>query len=290
MLSLLAGCSSNVEEESLTATLSSSEREALKTLNNISTGMGSDSSSESSNKESNTLKSTDTTLSVNFSQIDSSIESFSYIDAEILGDEEGKKLYNFSQENSTNKVKSITAIDHNHEHENENNPVGVIWYQDISTNENFTEYSSIIASYLLLEDQTIAYDNNTLYIKDAAGNPISGISKLQFGTPDQQCSYSFSSASDQETETTETEGILFESCPIEIKAFDSTGIGHGFNGALDNVSFTLEESDLTDFDINNPDYIIKRPLYNQSAKQIGYFEINMITGTFSVVDNNHQAL
>ncbi len=153
-----------------------------------------------------------------------------------------------------------------------------------------TSNSFIVASYLLLEEQTIGYDNNILFVKDEAGNPITGISKIQFGTADQQCLYSISSASDQEIETTETETILFETCPVEIKAFDSTGIGHGFNGSLDNFSFTINESDSTDFDINNPDYILKSPLYNQSAKQVGYFEVNIMSGTFSVVDNNHQAL
>jgi hypothetical protein len=290
MLALLAGCSSSLEEESLTATLSSMEREALKTLSNLSTGMGGGSSSQSSNKESNTLKSTSATLSVDFSQIDQSIATFNYVNAEILGEEEGKKLYNFSQGESNNHYIGITAIDHNHEHEEEGAPVGVVWYRDMTFIDD-TSNSAIVASYLLLEDQTIDYENNTLFIKNEAGNPITGISKLQFGTPDQQCLYSFSSTSDQETETTEPKTtILFEICPVEIKAFDSTGTAHGFNGSLGNFSVTMDESDTTDFDINNPDYIVKRPLYNQSAKQVGYFEVNMMTGSFSVVDNNHQAL
>ena len=292
MMGMMLACSSDKGES--TAELTSAEKGSLKLLNQVKVTLNSNLESDDTSNQvlASSAFSSTTFRTVNVSLIEPNLGQFSYNDS--LSDL-GENHYVFVNKDpgsikDNNEYVAFTAVNHGESLSKFNDGMdGYIWYQDFIVKDYVS--SSIIASYLLLDGQTIVYESDILYVKKSDGSKVQGISKLQLGNSSNRCEYTFSPYLDIDTKDNVEVTFTFSSCPLEIKAYDSIGDAHEFSGRLDgfSISFDLPYG-LDSDDFNNSKYEVERPLYNSSGDRVGFYRLNIISGQFSVVDNNKQTL
>lgn len=267
------------------------ELDALKSLKNIKTPVNSDGGISATGAlgirlSSGNLSSigaqgsgSETTLDV--SKFHENIHPFKYEEKVVSsnGDLKALKFYycSFSSENKLEKYKALTAVDHNFSN-NPNDINGIIWYQNFHIDNSLSEqqvYESHIVSYAYAPNHELYYESDTFYIVDKIR-----LSRVELRSASQSCQY-----------TVRSTAFVFNVCDLIIMAYDENQTAHQFSGSLNNKSLELQFEFTEDWNMNDfSASIVTNALFNTSGQQVGYFNLNLIDGAFTILDNNKQPI
>tara|TARA_Y100000591_G_scaffold333419_1_gene377876 strand:- start:10485 stop:11393 length:909 start_codon:yes stop_codon:yes gene_type:complete len=291
---LIMGCSNSGSDGVQKVGFTVAELDALKSLKNIKTpvssgGGSSDTGGLGIRLSSGNLSSigaqgssAETTLDV--SKFHENIHPFKYEQKVVSSNGELKALqfYSWSFEGKVEKYKALTAVDHNFSN-NPNDINGIIWYQNFHIDNSLSEqqvYESHIVSYAYAPNHEMHYESDTFYIDDKIR-----LSRFELGSASQSCQYTVRSTAINSTT------IVFNVCDLRITAYGENQTAHQFSGSLNNKSLELQFEFTEDGDINDVSAsIVTNALFNTSGQQVGYFNLNLIDGAFTILDNNKQPI
>lgn len=297
---LIIGCSNSGSDGVQKVDFTVAELEALKSLKIIkpprSLGGGSmDTGGLSIRLSSGNLSSigaqgsgsetTETTLNtLDVSKFHENIHPFKYEQKVVSSNGELKaiRFYSCSFEDKVEKYKALTAVDHNFSN-NPNDINGIIWYQNIHIDNSLSEqqvYESHIVSYAYAPNHELHYESDTFYIVDKIR-----LSRFELGSASKSCQYTVSSTAINSIT------IVYNVCDLTITAYDDNQTAHQFIGSLNNKSLELQFEFTDDWNINDlSTSIVTNALFNTSGQQVGYFNLNLIDGAFTILDNNKQPI
>ncbi len=286
------GCSNSGSDGVQKIDFTVAELDALKSLKNIkaapSSGDGSSDTDglgirlSSGNLSSIGSQGSGSETTLHVAKFHEDIHPFKY-EQKVVSSNSGLKalrFYSSSFEGEVEKYNALTAVDHNFPVSSDDIH-GYIWYQSFiidETSNNNNQYASHIVSYGFLSDHKLHFESDTFHIVDEIK-----ISRFEVGSSSERCNYSVSFVSN-------TVSVAFSDCDLKITAYDESQTAHQFIGSLKNKSleFPLEDID-EGIDVSSAS-IVTNALFNTSGQQVGYFNLNLVDGSFTILDNNKQPI
>jgi hypothetical protein len=283
------GCSNSGSDGVQKIDFTVAELDALKSLKNIkgpSSSKGSGTQGLSISLSSAKLSSigtqgSDTEFSLHVAKFHEDIHPFKY-EEKAVSSNSGLKALRFHSESSVGQIykyNAITAVDHNFPVSSDEMH-GYTWYQSFIIDESSNKhsvYDSHLISYALGSDHKLHFESDTFHIVDEIK-----LSRFELGSSSERCKYYVSIESDFVS-------IAFSDCDLKVTAYDDTQTAYQFTGSLKNKSIKFK-IDFSDFDIDSSEMVMTNALFNTSGQQVGYFNLNLNDGSFTILDNNKQPI